>query len=263
MELHEADLIQLKPTSASLPITPRPPQLASVPSLLNAFQNEWDATMLDLMSVKGKYLETRQELSHALYREDAAKRVIARLMRERDEAREALGALKATVGVQQQETAVAMEGVEGHASFDQVITNTFNEMSKNRKQRRVPPLPRETLAHMNLQHALPGLHSATHPGVTALDVLGDQVATGGHDKLVHVYGLDGKLIASGKGHTKKVTSVAWIIDGVIVSASADKNARLWKRRRGPCTTWNRLRRSLRRRMTRMCRTRAASSIQTV
>jgi len=41
---------------------------------------------------------SRQELANALYREDAATRVIARLMKERDEAREALTSLQKTMG---------------------------------------------------------------------------------------------------------------------------------------------------------------------
>ena len=72
--------------------TKEPKQLAStsIPSLLNSLQNEWDATMLQLHSLKQSYLACRQELSNALYENDAAKRVIARLMKERDEARQGL-----------------------------------------------------------------------------------------------------------------------------------------------------------------------------
>ena len=44
--------------------------------------------MLETYAVKQQYNNTRQELSYALYREDAATRVVARLIKERDEARE-------------------------------------------------------------------------------------------------------------------------------------------------------------------------------
>lgn len=87
LPLTEDDVIVLK-SPASVLVAPRPPSFTSLPTLLTAFQNEWDSTVLELVDLRNKYIEARQELGYALYREDAAKRVVARLLRERNEARE-------------------------------------------------------------------------------------------------------------------------------------------------------------------------------
>src|SRR5271170_4529029 len=86
-ELTTDDLVDLK--SARI-VRPRPPKLTSIPSLLTVFQNEWDALALETYALKQQLVQTRQELSTALYQHDAAVRVIARLSKERDEARDAL-----------------------------------------------------------------------------------------------------------------------------------------------------------------------------
>ncbi len=59
-------------------------------------QNEWDATVLESYTLKQKYHESQQELSNALFENDAAKRVIGRLIQERDEARAALAQFQAS-----------------------------------------------------------------------------------------------------------------------------------------------------------------------
>ena len=86
-ELNIDELVDLK--SARI-VRPRPPTLTSIPSLLSVFQNEWDALALETYTLRQQLQQTRQELSTALYQNDAAIRVIARLTKERDEARDTL-----------------------------------------------------------------------------------------------------------------------------------------------------------------------------
>lgn len=104
-KLEEADLIDVKACKSSGTLSlvvfptaiifaapnsaaPRPPTHTSIPALLQLLSNEWDAMTLSMYNLEQKYNATRQELSYALYSQDAASRVIARLIRERDSARE-------------------------------------------------------------------------------------------------------------------------------------------------------------------------------
>lgn len=92
---------------ASTTVRPRPPTLTSIPALLATFQNEWDALALETHTLRQQVTQLRQELSTALYQHDAATRVIARLLKERDEARDALSHVTvgagATTGGEQME----------------------------------------------------------------------------------------------------------------------------------------------------------------
>jgi pre-mRNA-processing factor 19 len=80
------ELLLTRAEPSTLP--PRPANQTSIPSLLTSLQSEYDAIMLESLEIKKAFQSSRQELANALYREDAATRVIARLMKERDEARE-------------------------------------------------------------------------------------------------------------------------------------------------------------------------------
>ena len=80
----------LLPVKSSRIVRPRPPTLTSIPALLATFQNEWDSLALETYNLKEQLARTREELATALYQHDAAVRVIARLTRERDQARDSL-----------------------------------------------------------------------------------------------------------------------------------------------------------------------------
>ena len=103
------DLVDLK--SPKL-VRPRPPTLTSIPSLLSVLQNEWDALALEHYMLKQTLTQTRQELSTALYQHDAAVRVIARLSRERDEARDALSRITINGGATSRGNAMQVDGQE-------------------------------------------------------------------------------------------------------------------------------------------------------
>lgn len=83
-EVTPADFIDLQVNPS---VKPRPMSATSIPSLIETFQTEWDALILEQQGLKKHMDQLRQELSHALYQNDAATRVIARLLKEREELR--------------------------------------------------------------------------------------------------------------------------------------------------------------------------------
>jgi hypothetical protein len=115
-DLAVEDLIELKSPQV---VTPRAPNHTSIPALLSAFQNEWDAIVLETHTLKQQLAQTRQELSTALYQNDAATRVVARLSRERNEAREALSNVTMSGGGASNGDAMQ---VDGQALPEELVT---------------------------------------------------------------------------------------------------------------------------------------------
>ena len=82
---HE-DYISIKGQTDSTEATPLDKQ--SVHELVAMLRDDYDSVAIESFSMK-KYIEDlRRQLSHSLYQNDAAYRVISRLMKERDQARE-------------------------------------------------------------------------------------------------------------------------------------------------------------------------------
>lgn len=77
------DLIELQ-----VPLTaqPKPIEATSIPGALTLLQSEWDSQMLQVYNLRKSLDQTRKELAHSLYQHDAACRVIARLIKEKDQA---------------------------------------------------------------------------------------------------------------------------------------------------------------------------------
>lgn len=105
----ELTLDDLLPIKSARIVRPRPPTLTSIPALLSTFQNEWDALALETYNLTEQLTRTREELATALYQHDAAIRVIARLTRERDEARDALSRVSVSAGAPSNGDAMAVD----------------------------------------------------------------------------------------------------------------------------------------------------------
>lgn len=117
------------------------------------------------------------------------------------------------------------------------IDETHQALSSVRKKRK-PARGYATLAEIKdykLVHTIPSLHSASPAGITTLALSRShpsQFLTGGNDKTVQLYDRStDKVLASLKGHTKKINHVAFREkDGentILLSAGADKIAKAW------------------------------------
>ncbi|EIW72796.1 hypothetical protein TREMEDRAFT_67061 [Tremella mesenterica DSM 1558] len=231
------DLIDVKAKPSTLP--PRPANQTSIPALLAALQAEYDAIMLESFEIKKTFQSSRQELANALYREDAAMRVIARLMKERDEARDALGTIQQTIGV----TAPVQENVPAEdvemqpesalpAEVEAKILETNQALSSVRKKRKPAAgyVTAERIKDYTQINHIPSLHATKPPGISTLDLAsdGNVVITGGPDKIVQIFDIEAsKVLGTLKGHTKPITHVSFVTDSLAVSSSADKTVRVW------------------------------------
>ncbi|KAK0139812.1 Pre-mRNA-processing factor 19 [Merluccius polli] len=260
--LSEEQLVDIKGNEVvspvSHPIRPKAPSATSIPAILKSLQDEWDAVMLHSFTLRQQLQTTRQELSHALYQHDAACRVIARLTKEVTAAREALATLKPQAGLvapqavpASQPAAVGaggepMEISEQVGMTPEVIQKLQDKATvlTTERKKRGKTVPEELVRAEDLSkyrqvasHA--GLHSASVPGILALDLCPsdtNKVLTGGADKNVVVFDKnEEQIVATLKGHTKKVTSVIYHpSQSVVFSASPDSTIRVWSVTGGNC-----------------------------
>eukprot|EP00413_Alexandrium_margalefii_P031050 CAMPEP_0204561084 /NCGR_PEP_ID=MMETSP0661-20131031/32979_1 /ASSEMBLY_ACC=CAM_ASM_000606 /TAXON_ID=109239 /ORGANISM="Alexandrium margalefi, Strain AMGDE01CS-322" /LENGTH=506 /DNA_ID=CAMNT_0051568469 /DNA_START=37 /DNA_END=1557 /DNA_ORIENTATION=+ len=238
-ELTKDDLVDVKANKA---VRPRPASATSIPGMLSLLQSEWDALMSETYELKTHLDTTRKQLSHALYQHDAACRVIARLLRERDAAREQVVQLREQLQNSQPAAAGPAAGPEAPES-EQAETGLTPEivqrmmevakgLSKTRKKRDFPNLA--PIADVK-RFACTGSHSAhqsTAPGILCLDVHktdDDRIVTGGVDSQVILFNRSKeKTVQKLAGHAKKVVSVIFHpTKDIVLSASQDNTAKVW------------------------------------
>jgi pre-mRNA-processing factor 19 len=235
-QLAIADLLPLKLNPA---IKPRPATANSLPGLMKVMQDEWDALVLECYNLKQHQQTLRQELAHALYQHDAACRVIARLIKERDEAR---GAMSDAGGVAKRtESAPQPMEVEGSSDVgisEEVITqlqSVAKTLSKGRKKKvkslngRV--IPRQRMKRSAVTASF-SPHSPSTPGVLCLDLhptSPDLALTGGADSNAILFNrAGGKIVATLSGHKKKITDVAFHpSQQLLFTTSSDNTAIIW------------------------------------
>ncbi|VDK65667.1 unnamed protein product [Onchocerca ochengi] len=236
-------LVEIKTDVANA--MPRTITATSIPSMLKVLQDEWDACMLNSFMLREQLQNARQELSHTLYQHDAACRVIARLSKELNAAREALSTLKpqaaVDVGSIQDEMETVDEGVQG---INEMVLKKLQDkaatLTAARKQRgkNLPEaLSKPEMVKTFVQIAChTGIHSTSVPGLTALDVQDNMVLTGGIDKGVVLFNSETETVtATFKGHQKKISAVILHpTKEICLSSSSDGQVRIWSIKEEAC-----------------------------
>ncbi|MCJ1463524.1 hypothetical protein MMC07_002132 [Pseudocyphellaria aurata] len=217
-DLNIDDLVDLKSPKV---VRPRPPTLTSIPSLLSVLQSEWDALALEHYTLKQTLTQTRQELSTALYQHDAATRVISRLSRERDEARDALSRINLNGGAISHGDAMQVDGQELSAALVAKVEATQEKLSKTRRKRIVP----DDWATSDVVQTFKAIDKSEPLNGSArsipLDNSGDLALVGGVDGSAGIYSISQKKkvheIEVGDG---SVTDAIWVGERAVFATSA-------------------------------------------
>lgn len=253
VDMTEEDLMLVQINKA---LRPRSLVATSIPGLLSNLQNEWDELMLETFALKSQLDSTRQELAQALYQHDASCRVIARLVRERDEARAMLAAaasssqISAAISSSASSTTADDQrpmDVSESANQNQPVTGAFSaiivdslnrkcgELSGARKGRSKALeaagllLSKDKLADWSLQKTFTphksdkgAIHCAATYNTSSSGSRSDVLITGGSDNCVFLTdAVSGAVISKLAGHSKKVNSVA--LRHLAAAASGDED----------------------------------------
>ncbi len=231
VQVDEAQLIDIQTSNDILP--PRTGKTNSIPSILGLLSSEYDALVLELFDTRKALEETRKELSHALYQNDAAVRVIARVVMERDMARRELANVSASAGdanagnkrkrvdadnvdvVPQDEPAAAAAATTAASSgIPQNIKDQFQakwkELSSTRKAKTKAsgsyPTPEQIVSCADADAQKKSYHKTSAKGIAAMAGSGSTIVTSSKDKQLVYYNVDEHKVAKAMGIKTTVTS---------------------------------------------------------
>lgn len=252
--LSEADVIplQVNPLQAPRP-APRGDNSdaggASIPGMLNAFQAEWDAQVLRNHNLQRELVETRQQLATALYQYEAASRVIAKQLQEKEHLQTLLmnggGAADAeqnSAGASKSssQTAAAPSSTPSSSGASSimdrmveangVLTNARNSMKKPKNWPSGKKVAQYSLSTSCKPHAPASaeiLSIMRHPTQPTF-------ITGATDSRAVVWrreGTSSMILHALQGHSGPVTCTAFAAgstgDHVAVTASTDGSVKVW------------------------------------
>ncbi|CAJ0837855.1 7353_t:CDS:2 [Entrophospora sp. SA101] len=179
-------------------------------------------------TLKRKYQEAQQELSHALFQYDAASNIKSHIE---------IQPPADTSTSETQKMQVDEEKGIGSSIIEKLVEASV-VLSKGCKKRKPPPslTPADTIKTFTQISTIPALHNSSTSGILCMDL--DQteklVLTGGIDKKALIYDLEeGKVVSPLKGHTKKITNVLWrekaeaSESDIVFTACTDKSVRIW------------------------------------
>jgi pre-mRNA-processing factor 19 len=240
-KLSHNDLISLR---INKKIRPRIAPAASIPSLLGLFHNEWDSLMLENHQLRQELILNRQELAHAIYQHDAACRVIARLIQERNEARDAFklycDKTKSSTGDSSGKAHFFDPKVQflSEISSLAVPNSTIDDMlkkslclSSSRKKKKMQPTlatPEDIMKYEASFFDLPKVRN----GIASIDVATEHeevIAIGGNNGQILLFDRTQHRVLTVCSHSNStLTSVKFGNSSqTFVSASLDGSVKLW------------------------------------
>lgn len=236
-------LNDLFPLKSEKIVKPRPISASSIPGLLSMFQTEWDAMICEMFSLRRHVNDIRNQLSHSLYQYDAATRVIAKLLKEKNTYKEEIENLRSQISqlkscndMNEFEIGVTEELIEK-------MQNVARELLMKRKKRKIENIcsVEQWKEFKNTNEF--NIHSSVIPGVTCITLetnkhkynyYDEQITqnffSGGKDGNICYFSLaENKIVSKLQGHLKKVNSiVAHPSEFICISGSSDKTIRIWK-----------------------------------